>query len=177
MTMTMADTHEMNMNPPPPPYPTLPDVTTTQQQQQPGMTQHLREVRKNIQNRWSAGSPPGGVGGVAPGCPEEQHLLSSDAQDTPPGCGAGSPVPAPRLASFPPSNAQLQKVISDALLRERQQQSKVLSTTTTTTTTATMANPSQSHLHHPRQTTTTSSYSVSAAATAAAPPARQETIC
>ena len=170
MTMTMADTHEMNLNPPPPPYPTLPDVTTTQQQQQPGMTQHFREVRKNIQNRWSAGSPPGGVGGVAPGCPEEQHLLSSDAQDTPPGCGAGSPVPAPRLASFPPSNAQLQKVISDALLRERQQ-SKVLSTTTT----ATMANPS-SHLHDPRQTTTTSSYSVSEA-TAAAPPARQETIC
>ena len=157
-----VDTHEMN-NPPPPPYPTLPDVTTTQsmqqqQQQQPGMTQHLREVRKNIQHRWSAGSPTG----AAPGThPEEQHLLSADAQDTPPGCGGGSPVPAVR-ASFhaaatslnppPPSTAQLQMVINDALLRE-QQQSKVLSTTTMTAT---------------------SSYSVSAAA---APPARQETIC
>ena len=154
------DTHEMN-NPPPPPYPTLPDVTTTQQsiQQQPGMTQHLREVRKNIQHRWSAGSPTGAPPGSHP---EEQHLLSADAQDTPPGCGSGSPVPAAR-ASFhaaatsllnpppPPSTAQLQMVINDALLRE-QQQSKVLSTTTMTAA---------------------SSYSVSPAAT----PARQETIC
>ena len=57
---------------------------------QPGMTQHLREVRKNIQNRWSAGSPPGVGVGLGP---EEQHLLASDAQDTPPGC---SPTPAPR---------------------------------------------------------------------------------
>merc|ERR1719188_2728471 len=114
-------------NPPPPPYPTLPDVTTTQsmqqqqQQQQPGMTQHLREVRKNIQHRWSAGSPTGAPPGSHP---EEQHLLSADAQDTPPGCGSGSPVPAAR-ASFhaaatsllnpppPPSTAQLQMVIND----------------------------------------------------------------
>ena len=131
---------------------------------QPGMTQHLREVRKNIQNRWSAGSPPGALGEVGP---EGQHLLSSSAQDTPPDCGAGSPVPAPRhglqhAAAFPPSNAQLQRVIADALLREQQQQqSKVLSTTTTSAT----------NLHQPRQTTSTSSYSVSA------PPARQETIC
>ena len=133
------------------------------------MTQHLREVRKNIQNRWSAGSPPGALGEVGP---EGQHLLSSSAQDTPPDCGAGSPVPAPRLhgqhaqhaaavAAFPPSNAQLQRVIADALLREQQQQqSKVLSTTTSAT-----------NLHQPRQTTSTSSYSVTA------PPARQETIC
>ena len=133
---------------------------------QPGMTQHLREVRKNIQNRWSAGSPPGALGEVGP---EGQHLLSSSAQDTPPDCGAGSPVPAPRhgqhqhaaVAAFPPSNAQLQRVIADALLREQQQQqSKVLSTTTSAT-----------NLHQPRQTTSTSSYSVTA------PPARQETIC
>ena len=118
------------------------------------MTQHLREVRKNIQNRWSAGSPPGALGEVGP---EGQHLLSSSAQDTPPDCGAGSPVPAPRLhgqhgqhavAAFPPSNAQLQRVIADALLREQQQQqSKVLSTTTSAT-----------NLHQPRQTTSTSSY-------------------
>ena len=135
------------------------------QRVQPGMTQHLREVRKNIQNRWSAGSPPGALGEVGP---EGQHLLSSSAQDTPPDCGAGSPVPAPRhgqhhhaAAAFPPSNAQLQRVIADALLREQQQQqSKVLSTTTSAT-----------NLHQPRQTTSTSSYSVTA------PPARQETIC
>jgi len=152
-TRFSADTHEM---PPPPPYPTLPDVTTTQSQQQ-----HFREVRKNIQNRWSAGSPTGGGG------PEEgQHLLSSDAQDS----AQGSPIPAPRASLVtslnpPPSNAQLQKVINDALLRE-QQQSKVLSTT--------MTNPSQSHHHLPRQTTT-SSYSVSAATADSL--VRQETIC
>ncbi len=97
-------------NPPPPPYLEI-SGGSQQQQQQQGVSEQLRhasrEVKKNLKNRWSSGTPPAGT--------EDQHLLSADAMDTPP---HSSPLPAARQQNF--SSAQLQKVINDTLIRERE---------------------------------------------------------
>jgi hypothetical protein len=154
-------------NPPPPPYPTLPDIAP--QLPASGMSEHLRHVSreaKNLRNRWSTGSPPG-AGAMSA---EEQHLLSQDAQDTP----HSSPIPASRVGHLQsenyapihssdqtaPSTVQLQKVINNTLLRERE--SKLLSTST-----------------HPSSSSTSALVftNTAAASSVAATRERQETVC